>query len=193
MRTIQAFILLASFGFFSSLKAQTNVPETSPKFRYFCELNTGFLAGELVSGIFQLKNGVSFGKFWSASLVTGLEGHRPGTFIPIGLEGRFSWNDSKTSPFLSLSANYLQRVGSPNYYSYYYSENHRTMGFSLGAKIGIRHNISNSVAVVSGIGYRFAFVEERGVNNVCWNCLPYETNLLHYMNRFELTFGLIFK
>jgi len=184
---------VATFGFFTSLKAQTDAPEILPKFRYFCELNAGFLAGETVAGTFQLKNGVSFGKFWSASLVTGLEGHRPGIFIPIGFESRFSWNESKTSPFISLSANYLQKVGGQNYYSSYYSENQRTMGFSLGAKVGVRHNISKSVAVISGIGYRFAFVEQRGMYNICWDCLPYETNLLHYMNRFELTFGLIFK
>jgi hypothetical protein len=193
MRTIQALILLTTFGFCTSLKAQMDLPETLPKFRYFCELNAGFLAGETVSGIFQLKNGVSFGKFWDASLVTGLEKHRPGLFIPIGFESRFSWNESKTSPFLSLSANYLQKVGGQNYYYPYNTDVQRTMGFSAGAKIGVRHNFSKSVAMITGLGYRYTFVEQRGVSNNCWQCLPYETDLLHHLNRFELTFGLIFK
>lgn len=185
-----ALLLLLAFSSFG-INAQEIVDEKL-KPAYFCELNTGFLAGETVSPWLQVKNGFSLGKFWNVSFVTGIESHRPGIFIPLGFEGRFSFNNKKTAPFVSLSANYLQSTGA-RINDYYLTEVDKTFGFTGGAKIGIRHFFSKSVGIITGVGYRYTFVEQRGVQNNCWQCLPYQTDLMHHMNRFELTFGFIFR
>lgn len=185
-----ALLIVVAFSSFG-INAQEIIDEKL-KPSYFCELNTGFLAGETISGWMHVKNGFTLGKFWNASFVTGIEGHRTGIYIPIGFEGRFAFNDKKTSPFVSMSATYLQNTGARNY-GYYYMNVDRTLGFSGGAKLGIRHFFSKSVGIITSVGYRYTFVEERGVSNYCWECLPYETDLMHHMNRFELTFGFIFR
>ncbi len=189
-RLNRIFLILTFFSSYC-VNAQ-EIVDVKPGPRYFCELNTGFLAGETVSGWMHVKNGFALGKFWNASFVTGIEGHRTGIYIPLGFEGRFAFNDKKTSPFVSMSATYLQNTGARNY-RYYHTEVERTLGFSGGAKLGIRHFFSKSVGIITAVGYRYTFVEERGVSNYCWECLPYETDLQHHMNRFELTFGFIFR
>lgn len=186
-------IALSALGLFCifALRAQ-DVVENKIKPSFFCELNTGFLAGETVSPWFHVKNGFSLGNFWNVSFLTGLESHRPGIFIPLGFEGRFVFNNKSTSPFISINASYLQNTGVRNY-GYYFMQVDRTLGFSSGTKLGIRHFFSKSLGIITGLGYRYTFVKERGVSSNCWGCLPYETDLLHHMNRFELTFGFIFR
>jgi len=184
------FLALTLFSIFG-VQAQ-KIVEKKLKPAYFCELNTGFLAGESVSSWFQVKNGFSLGKYWNVSFVTGLEKHNPGLFIPLGFESRFAFNNKKTSPFVSISASYLQNAGSRNH-GYYHTQVERTLGFTSGAKLGIRHFFSNSVGIITSVGYRYTYVEEHGVSNYCWECLPYDTDLMHHMNRFELTFGFIFR
>ena len=191
MKHFKAIFLVLGLCSVFSVQAQ-DIVEDKIKPAYFCELNTGFLAGETVSGWMHVKNGFTLGKFWNVSFVTGIEGHRPGIFIPLGFEGRFAFNHKKTSPFVSMSSTYLQNTGTRNY-GYYYTQVDRTLGFSGGAKLGVQHFFSKSVGIVTSVGYRYTFMEQNGMGNICWECLPYETDLLHHMNRFELTFGFIFR
>jgi hypothetical protein len=120
MKHIKTTFLALGLCSIFTVQAQ-DILEDKIKPAYFCELNTGFLAGETVSGWMHVKNGFTLGKFWNVSFVTGIEGHRPGIFIPLGFEGRFAFNHKKTSPFVSMSATYLQNTGARNY-GYYYTQ-----------------------------------------------------------------------
>lgn len=163
-------------------------PSTKNNIRYFCEIGSGYLAGGYEARpIFQIKNGLFIGKNWGIALNTGLESFQSAKYIPIGIDGRFVLLDKKTSPFISMSANYLQGITRNNYY---WDNNWKNMGFSVGARIGIQYFFTPSLAVISGFGYRYAQSHQFNQGEISpWQPQEIQIN----MHRFELSIGLIIR
>lgn len=162
-----------------------------PKITYFCEVSGGYLAGNEIRGMFHVKNGLSFGPHVDAAFGLGLESYYAGRYIPLFLEGRYTVLNRKTSPFLAVSGGYLQGVGQKNQY-YYQADSRLSNGFSAGAKIGIKHQFSKSISMLTSLGYRYSYTE-----NPEWMyyILPYPNQpaeISYHMNRFELAIGFIF-
>jgi len=156
---------------------------------YFCEPSVGFLAGDNFGGVFHVKNGFNFQNRFDFSLGLGIEGQGYGKSLPVFLESRYGFLSGKTSPFVSVSAGYLH-VFPSNFF--YFGENTNQMSFTSGAKLGIKHKVSPGVSIVSALGYRYTFMREEFETGP-WGFIYYPATYLYNMNRFELSFGLIFK
>lgn len=198
-----SLIVWTMVGISALVRAQAETPAPN-KFqpKYFCELNGGMLTLGDFRGFAHIKNGVSLHPKIDVSLGLGVEGHTTGRYLPIFLEGRYSLLTGKTRPFISLNAGFLQVIEDWTY-SNWNTENNKHLGFSSGARFGIQQQISPSIFFVTSIGYRFTRVQYEQRNDVWWPgpidpiTLPVEPNepttMIHHMNRFELSIGLIFK
>jgi hypothetical protein len=185
-----AIFSMICFG--SNAQTPTDVTLLSPpKMKYFCEVNGGYLAGNEIRSMFHVKNGFSFGNHFDAAIGVGLESYYSGRFVPLFLEGRYTVLNRKTSPFVAISGGYLQGVGQQN--QYYYQTNSRlSKGFSTGAKVGIKHQFSKSISMITSFGYRYSYTENP---ELMYYILPYpnqEAEISYNMNRFELAIGFIF-
>lgn len=159
---------------------------------YFCEINTGILTVGDLQGFAHVKNGFSLNKHLDLSLVLGLEGYSTGKYLPIFIEGRYNFLKGKTQPFVSFAGGFLQVIQERTYYNGTTSSKH--FGFSGGGKLGVRHQFSTGLSIVSSIGYRYTYAQYEQNNYDWWGQLPFEPiTMIHNMNRFELSIGLIFK
>lgn len=190
-----ALLVLPLSVFIREVKAQAEIlPVKTKRISYYCEVDGGYLAGAELRGMFHVKNGLSLGKHFFASLGAGLETYVPGRFVPVSLETRYKILDRKTSPFVSVSGGYLQGVGQPQTYIYYVqapaSGQKLANGYTFGGKVGFQHSFTPSLSIVSSVGWRYAYARQEGYMYY----LPYEpTEISYKMNRFELAVGLIFK
>ncbi len=190
-----ALLLLPLLIFTQKVNAQAeNMPLKPKRVSYYCEVDGGYMAGAELRAMFHVKNGLSFGKHFYASLGTGLETYVPSRFVPVFLEARYKVLDRKTSPFVSVSGGYLQGIGRPQNYMYYVpapaSEQKMASGYTFGGKVGIQHAFTPSLSIVSSVGWRYAYARQ----DAYISYYPYEpTEMSYKMNRFELAIGLIFK
>lgn len=194
LRKIPFFASIIFSVFSSSTYAQTPSESTllaPPKVKYFCEVNGGYLAGNEIRSMFHVKNGLSFGSHFDAAFGVGLESYYSGRYVPLFLEGRYTVFNRKTSPFIAVSGGYLQGVGQQNQY-YYQADSRLSSGFSTGAKVGIKHQFSKSISLVTSMGYRYSYTENA---EMMYYILPYpnqQAEISYNMNRFELAIGFIF-
>lgn len=190
-----ALLVLPLFSCMQKVNAQAETIPLKPKrISYYCEVDGGYLAGAELRGMFHVKNGLSFGEHFSASLGTGLETYVPSRFVPVFLEARYNVLNRKTSPFVSVSGGYLQGVGQPQVYMYYFpapgNEQRLANGYTFGGKVGVQHSFTPSLSIVSSVGWRYAYARQEAYISY----FPYEpTEMSYKMNRFELAVGLIFK
>lgn len=194
-----SFIFWTVVGISAMVQAQGETVASS-KFqpKYFCELNSGMLTMGDFRGFTHIKNGVSLHPKVDVSLGLGVEGHSTGRYLPIFLEGRYNFLTSKTRPFVSLNAGYLQVIEDWTYGNWN-TKNNKHIGFSTGARFGVQQQISGNVSFVTSVGYRFSRVQYEQRNDIWWPGpnLPVEpmdpTTIIHHMNRFELSIGFLFK
>lgn len=189
-----SIILLTVVGISAMVHAQEEVNAPSKfKPKYFCELNSGMLAIGDYRAFAHIKNGVSLHPNIDVSFGLGVEGHTTGRYMPLFLEGRYNILTGKTRPFVSLHAGYLQIVEDWSYGNWG-SENSNHKGFTCGARFGVQQQISPSISFMSSVGYRFSATQYERSGYGWWIDLPVEPiTMLHNMNRFELSIGLIFK
>jgi hypothetical protein len=193
-----SILFLFVFGLSDVLWAQDEV-QITPKFRpaYFCEISTGMLSVGDFKGFAHVKNGFSLSPHLDLSFGLGVEGHTTGRYLPIFLEGRYNFFKGKTRPFVAVNAGYLQVIEDWTYNNWN-TENNKHLGFTGTGRIGVQHQFASGLSIVSSVGYRFTRVQYEQRNDVWlpWPEVPVEPNattMIHHMNRFELSVGLIFK
>jgi hypothetical protein len=185
--SLSLFLILLTTLFYA--QSEQEAQQKAQKFRYFGEVGNGYLAGNYEARpLFNVKNGLFIGNHWGVSFNTGIESFQQIWYLPLGLDGKFVLRDKKTSPFVSFSANYLQAITRPYYY--HWANEAKNYGFNIGARIGIQHFFTPGVALISGLGYRYAqshAVNQGEINP--WQPQEIQTN----MHRFELSIGLLIR
>jgi len=137
----------------------------------------GVMGGDQLSPSLQTVNGFAFKDHWELGLGMGIEQFYWNRYIPVFLEGRYSFLKKLTTPFVSINAGYELPVA---------NFNSSKGGFTAGIQVGVTHYFSNHVGISLSTGYRFASLK---VVNTWWD--DFET--IQQINRFEVRLGFVFR
>ena len=144
---------------------------------FYNRTSVGVMGGDMVSPSLYVVNGYSFNQHWEAGFGMGLESFYWNTYIPLFLEGRYSFFNGPTKPFVALNAGYEMPVRNMEF---------NKGGFTGGVQLGITHYFSNHVGIVTSAGYRFALLKEE---SMWWD--DFET--IRQINRYEIRLGFVFR
>lgn len=144
---------------------------------FYNRTSLGVLGGSEIGISLRTVNGYSFNRHWEAGFGLGIDRFVWTPYIPIFLEGRYSFFTGATRPFISAHAGYELPLRNLEF---------NKGGLTTGLDLGVTHYFSNHVGISTSAGYRFAILKE---TNWWWD----DFVTISQISRFEIRLGLVFR
>jgi len=149
------------------------------------------------SFLFEASGGYQF-KNWNFGAGTGINVLYDIIYLPAMGEIQYTFNKDKTSPFLNVQGGSVFNLSySEDNYNIYYGNNNYKNGRFIGGNVGLKHFVSDNLALVFEAGYRYYKLDKKGENSFynqdLWNSLIYyPVQYNANIHRFNLKVGLVF-